>query len=199
MRRGCSEARWTARAASSGTRTTRASVRAAAPRSHPSALAVAARSAPARASARAAGARSKRVRNKGSRELEVLTWLGVVWPELAYARGATEPVLEAARRSIEIAERLDNEASRIIAYQSLGLAHLVEGQPAAAREAFRESVGMSRSRPAARRPGAARRGRRSAARPGRRAPGSRAPARGSPRGRGSPRAPSIPPDRRTAP
>jgi adenylate cyclase len=83
---------------------------------------------------------------EGSRELEVLTWLGTVWAELAYARGATEPVLERARRSIEIAERLDNEASRIIAHQSLGLAHLVEGQPAAAREAFRESVGMIRER-----------------------------------------------------
>jgi tetratricopeptide (TPR) repeat protein len=83
---------------------------------------------------------------EGSRELEVLTWHGMFWTELAYARGATEHVLERARRNIEIAERLDNEASRIMAYHSLGRAHLVEGQPAAAREALRESVGMIRER-----------------------------------------------------
>jgi tetratricopeptide (TPR) repeat protein len=55
-------------------------------------------------------------------------------------------VLGVARRSLEVAEKLDNEASRIIAHHGLGLAHLVEGQPEAARDALHESEAMIRSR-----------------------------------------------------
>jgi len=81
-----------------------------------------------------------------SRELEVLVWIGSSWVDLAYARGSRESVLEHGRRSVEIAEKLDNESSRIIAYYTLGLAYLVEGQPAAAREALRESAAIARDR-----------------------------------------------------
>ncbi len=44
-----------------------------------------------------------------SRELEVLGWVLSVWAELAYTCGGTESVLEHGRRSLEIAEKLDNE------------------------------------------------------------------------------------------
>jgi tetratricopeptide (TPR) repeat protein len=81
-----------------------------------------------------------------AREPEVLSWLGGSWAMLAYARGGTESVLEPCRRSLEIAEKLDNEASRIIAYHALGLAYLIEGQPTAAREALRESAAIARDR-----------------------------------------------------
>jgi len=81
-----------------------------------------------------------------SRELELLSWLGNAFATVAHACGGAESVLEHARRSVEIAEKLDNEASRIIAYHGLGLAHLVDGQPAAARDAFRESAALSLDR-----------------------------------------------------
>jgi tetratricopeptide (TPR) repeat protein len=81
-----------------------------------------------------------------SQELEVGTWLGQVWPELNLARGSNQPVLERARHSVEIAEKLDIEASRIIALAGLGLAYLVEGQPEAARDALLQSAAMARDR-----------------------------------------------------
>src|SRR5262245_53351067 len=55
---------------------------------------------------------------------------------LEYTCGS-ESGLEHGRRSVEIAEKLDNEASRSAAYAALGLANLVEGQPTAARDARR--------------------------------------------------------------
>lgn len=66
--------------------------------------------------------------------------------ELAYACGAPESTLEHGRRSLEIAEKLDNESSRMLAYYVLGFAYLLEGQPAAARDALRESVAIVRDR-----------------------------------------------------
>ena len=65
---------------------------------------------------------------------------------LEYTCGRAESGLERGRRSLEIAEKLDNEASRLAAYAALGLANLVEGQPAAARDSFRESVTIARDR-----------------------------------------------------
>ena len=81
-----------------------------------------------------------------SRELEVFTWMQVTRALLEYTCGRTESGLEHGRRSLDIAEKLDNEASRMAAYAALGLANLVEGQPAAARDAFRESATIARDR-----------------------------------------------------
>jgi adenylate cyclase len=81
-----------------------------------------------------------------SRELEVFTWLQVTRALVEYTCGRAESGLEHGHRSLEIAEKLDNEASRMAAYAALGLANLVEGQPAAARDAFRESATIARDR-----------------------------------------------------
>ena len=67
-----------------------------------------------------------------SRELEVFTWI--------------QSGLDHGRRSLDMAEKLDNEASRMAAYAALGLANLVEGRPAAARDALRESATIARDR-----------------------------------------------------
>jgi class 3 adenylate cyclase/tetratricopeptide (TPR) repeat protein len=85
-----------------------------------------------------------------SRELEVLGWVKMAWALLAYTCGGTESVLEHGRRSLEIAEKLDNESSRVLAYFGLGTAYLIDAQPAAAREALRESAAIARDRRMAR-------------------------------------------------
>jgi len=81
-----------------------------------------------------------------SREIEVLGWVQATWTHLAYACGGTESVLERGRRSVEIAEKLDNESSRVAGYCHLGNAYLIDAQPVAAREALRESAAIARSR-----------------------------------------------------
>jgi adenylate cyclase len=81
-----------------------------------------------------------------ARELEVFTWMQVTRAMLEYTCGRPESGLEHGRRSLEIAEKLDNEACRMAAYAALGLAHLVEGQPAAARDALSESATIARDR-----------------------------------------------------
>ena len=81
-----------------------------------------------------------------SRELEVFTWMQVTRAMLEYTCGRPESGLEHGRRSLEIAEKLDNEACRMAAYAALGLANLVEGQPAAARDALRASATIARER-----------------------------------------------------
>ena len=81
-----------------------------------------------------------------SREHEVSTWVQVARAEVAYACGDPESTLEPGRRSLEIAEKLDNESSRMLAYTVLGFAYLLEGQPAAARDALRESAAIVRDR-----------------------------------------------------
>jgi class 3 adenylate cyclase/tetratricopeptide (TPR) repeat protein len=83
---------------------------------------------------------------EASRELEVLGWSLTVFAQLAYACGGGESALEHSRRNVEIAEKLDNESSRMIAYFALGQARLADAQPAAAREALRNSVAISRNR-----------------------------------------------------
>jgi class 3 adenylate cyclase/tetratricopeptide (TPR) repeat protein len=81
-----------------------------------------------------------------ARELEVFTWMQVTRALLENACGRPESGLERGRRSLEIAEKLDNEACRMAAYAALGLANLVEGQPAAARDALRASATIARER-----------------------------------------------------
>jgi ATP/maltotriose-dependent transcriptional regulator MalT len=81
-----------------------------------------------------------------SRELELFTLIQITWARLEYTCGRAESGLDHGRRSLEIAEKLDHEASRLAAYAALGLANLVEGQPAAARAAFREGVTIARDR-----------------------------------------------------
>lgn len=81
-----------------------------------------------------------------SHELEVFTWLQITRAMLEHTGGRPECGLEHGRRSLEIAERLDNEASRMAAYAALGLASLVEERAAAARDAFRESATIARDR-----------------------------------------------------
>jgi len=81
-----------------------------------------------------------------SRELEVFTWMQITRALLEYTSGRPESSLECGRRSLEIAEKLDNEACRMAAYAALGLANLVESRPAAARDAFRESATIARDR-----------------------------------------------------
>jgi tetratricopeptide (TPR) repeat protein len=81
---------------------------------------------------------------KDSRELEVLTWVLFSRAALAYACGGPESGLEGARHCLAIAEEIDNESSRMLACTSLGYAHLVDAQPAAAREALLQSVAIAR-------------------------------------------------------
>jgi tetratricopeptide (TPR) repeat protein len=81
-----------------------------------------------------------------SRELEVQVWGHMYRVNLAYTCGGTESVPEHGRRTLEIAEKLDNETSRVFAYYTLGTAYLIDAQPAAAREALRESVAIARDR-----------------------------------------------------
>ena len=81
-----------------------------------------------------------------SQELEVFTWVQVARADVAYACGDPQSTLEHGRRSLEIAEKLDNESSRMLAYAVLGVAYLLEGQPAAARDALRESAAIVRDR-----------------------------------------------------
>ncbi len=81
-----------------------------------------------------------------ARELELFTWMQVTRAMLEHACGRPESGLEHGRRSLEIAKKLDNEASRMASYAALGLANLVEGQPAAARDALRESATIARDR-----------------------------------------------------
>jgi tetratricopeptide (TPR) repeat protein len=79
-------------------------------------------------------------------DVEVLSWNGQAWAWLGMVRGDREPVPATVRRSLELAERLDNEASRMIAHSGLGIAHLTAGDAAAAREALRKSASIARER-----------------------------------------------------
>jgi tetratricopeptide (TPR) repeat protein len=85
-----------------------------------------------------------------SREVELLGWVHMCWALLAYTCGGTESVLEHGLRSLEIAEELDHESSRVAAYLTLGTAYLIDAQPAAARDALRETVAIARHRRAVR-------------------------------------------------
>ena len=79
-------------------------------------------------------------------ELEVFTWMQLTRALLEYTCGRPESGLEHGRRSREIAEKLDNEASRMASHAALGFANLAAGRPAAARDAFHESATIARGR-----------------------------------------------------
>jgi class 3 adenylate cyclase/tetratricopeptide (TPR) repeat protein len=83
---------------------------------------------------------------EASREFEVLSWAKFGWAGLAYVRGGPESGLEHSQRCLEIAEELDNESSRAIAYWGLGTAYLVEAQPRAACEALGKASALIRDR-----------------------------------------------------
>jgi hypothetical protein len=51
----------------------------------------------------------------------VLGWTHTNWAYLAYTSGGTESVLEHGRRAVDIAERLDNESSRVFGHFALGV------------------------------------------------------------------------------
>ena len=80
----------------------------------------------------------------------MLTWLRFLQAGLAYTCGGPEFTPEQGRRSLEIAEQLDNESSRMVAYMSLGYAHLMAADPAASRAVLRESTAIARDRRAPR-------------------------------------------------
>ena len=77
-------------------------------------------------------------------EFEVLTWLMMFQAEVAYRRGFNEFRLDKGRRALEIAEKLDNESSRMCAYAALANAHLMAGDPAAACDAANENIAIGR-------------------------------------------------------
>jgi class 3 adenylate cyclase/tetratricopeptide (TPR) repeat protein len=81
-----------------------------------------------------------------ARDLEVLSWVHATWVDLAYTCGDPESLLEHGRRGVEIAERLDNESSRVFTHFALGTAYLMTAQPSAAGEALRESAAIARDR-----------------------------------------------------
>jgi len=83
-------------------------------------------------------------------DLEVLTWLRMFEGELAHTRGTRELTVDTGRRTLEIAEELDNESSRMCGYGALGYAHLLAGDFAPARDAFSEVLTIGRERGAQR-------------------------------------------------
>ncbi len=83
---------------------------------------------------------------EASGEQEALTWiLGLrVW--LSYTCGGAGSIVEQARRCVDLAEKLDNENSRVWAYYALGIAYLLDAEPTAACEALRKSASIARDR-----------------------------------------------------
>src|SRR5262249_15343378 len=81
-----------------------------------------------------------------SSELEVFTWMQITRSLLEYTGGRSESGLEYGRRSLEIAEKLDNEACRMAAYAPPRVANLVESPPAAAPGAFPERAAIAPGR-----------------------------------------------------
>ena len=77
-------------------------------------------------------------------EREVLVWILAGWTLLAHACGEAGSALERGRRSLKIAEDVDTEHGRNIAYFALGNAYLLEGQPEAARDALLRAVAIVR-------------------------------------------------------
>ena len=83
-------------------------------------------------------------------EFEVLSWTLCFSVRFAvfhaYISGGPGPVLDQARRALEIAETLDLETSRSVAFAALGVAWLIDGQPAIARDALRNGIAIIRDR-----------------------------------------------------
>jgi hypothetical protein len=79
-------------------------------------------------------------------EDEVLSWALCDFVYQSYLRGGPESVLDNARRCLEIAETLDIEVSRVCAFWALGMALLIDGQPATAREMLQKAVEITMDR-----------------------------------------------------
>jgi adenylate cyclase len=81
-------------------------------------------------------------------EVELLGWLDHATTWLAYTRGDAGSFLDHGRRCLEIANKIDNDSSLVIAYFSLGNSRLMAGQAAEACEALRAGAGIARDRKA---------------------------------------------------
>ena len=77
-----------------------------------------------------------------SNELEVLTWIQACFAILAHEAGDSGTVVDQGQSCLEIAERLDNEASRAIGHWILGYGHLLSGDHRAALESVDLSVDL---------------------------------------------------------
>jgi len=78
-------------------------------------------------------------------DLEVDGWIQFTRMMLAHACGAGDSTTDRGRRTLEVAEKLDNEGSRSIAYAVLGYEYLLGQQLLAAREALLNSARISKS------------------------------------------------------
>jgi tetratricopeptide (TPR) repeat protein len=71
-----------------------------------------------------------------AQELEVLTWVLACCGILAHATGNPGSLIEQGQSCLEIAEKLDNEASRVSGHWTLGYGHHLSGSHRAAVEAI---------------------------------------------------------------
>jgi class 3 adenylate cyclase/tetratricopeptide (TPR) repeat protein len=79
-------------------------------------------------------------------ELETLGWALGARSQLAYLRGELEGVMEPARQSLEIAERLGSSWSRVVANSQIARAHLVREEWREAVEACERALHIARER-----------------------------------------------------
>jgi class 3 adenylate cyclase/tetratricopeptide (TPR) repeat protein len=79
-------------------------------------------------------------------ELETLGWAFGARSQLAYQRGDLEGVMEPARQSLEIAERLGSSWSRVVANSQVARAHLVREEWREAVEACERALHIARER-----------------------------------------------------
>jgi class 3 adenylate cyclase/tetratricopeptide (TPR) repeat protein len=75
-------------------------------------------------------------------EREVVTWFQQCWAHLAYFTGGRESGMDQARQCFELAEKLGNGSSRVLARTSLGLAHMLEGHSEEAVATLNETVAL---------------------------------------------------------
>jgi tetratricopeptide (TPR) repeat protein len=77
-------------------------------------------------------------------ELEVLTWILWAHAEISFTRGDNSYPMEKCHRSLEIAEQLDNESSRMLAYTSIGYGHLINKDFLSARDSLLKGIAIIR-------------------------------------------------------
>jgi adenylate cyclase len=82
---------------------------------------------------------------EASAEQEVLGWVLSSRTWLHYWSGGGASRLDAATRCNEIAERIDNESSRVVGRWALGLEHTAAGNYEAARDVLLEGVAIARA------------------------------------------------------
>ena len=93
--------------------------------------------------ARAQLAAGQREADEGG-ENEVVTWFQQCWAHLAHFTGGPESGMDQARQCFELAEKLGNGSSRVLARTSLGLAHMLEGHPDEAVATLDEAIALVR-------------------------------------------------------